>query len=107
MLSLVVDAFDLGKTELTFGRWNPFDEEEDRKRLVDPGQWFSKSDAEAFMFQHDALMAPLTDLFAREWVLADLPVELPNLGLGYTLDSVTIHEDIEAHIRALRARAGR
>jgi hypothetical protein len=78
----ILKAFDRGETHIKERLDDPsqlFNREWDSARLDPPALWFSERDVGAFLYQHDAMLGPCSDLIRSEWIARKLPTIAPSL----------------------------
>jgi hypothetical protein len=78
----IVKAYDRGETHIKEKVDDPsqlFNREWDSARLDPPALWFSDRDVDSFIYQHDAMLGPCSDLIRREWIARKLPTIAPSL----------------------------
>jgi hypothetical protein len=94
----VIEQLAAGKTSLSFSDFNPNDDTENRKRVVDAPLWFGEDDArELVLGQHNAA-ALLHANFVELSTL--LPVCSPPI--DYKLEGIAIPVDILQHVARMR-----
>jgi hypothetical protein len=75
-------SFDRGIFELKFIPPDPsklFDRDWDAARLDPPSLWFSDEDVSNFIYQHDAMLGPCSNLVRTEWIAKKRPTIVPEL----------------------------
>jgi len=99
----IVNRADRGlPLSLWDGLSDPFNDANDRAKLVNPFDWFCKQDAEAFMYHSDHRLNEIDKDLPE--LRGELPVVPPRLDFNVTA-RFCIEEGIVAHIRRLREAA--
>jgi hypothetical protein len=98
----ILTAVDRGETHITESLDDPsqlFNRDWDSARLDPPALWFSERDAGSFLYQHDAMLGPYSDLIRREWIARKLPTVAPSLRYSIR-GTFTIHVSILERLRS-------